>query len=616
MWIVQSAMRWYSGFPTCNSLFYNVVVTLILLVAVNAALRRLKPAWALDPREFLVVYTLLSIASALPGHDTLQVLVPSLTHLTHYHNLEGRYAEVYEHVPKWLTVEPGWSLREFYVGQGNLFDIRHLRAWLSPALWWGAFLVALLCLMGALTLFFRRRWTEQEKLAYPIIQIPRILVTETDRLLHSRAFWIAFGIAGGIDLMNGLNVLNPLFPKIPVASVIDLRTLFTERPWSDMGETVVSFYPYAIGLFFFIPLDLAFSMIFFFLFFKAERVLVSHLGWQIQGAPFIPEQMGGAFYAIAILALWMSRKQFVRAFRILAGKDVEGATSWERLEMRLVVLLAAGGGGFLIYMCWLRIGMSLSVVLAFLALYCLVCIAMTRLRAELGPPVHDLWRMGPNLQIVGVAGPSAMRKSNPIDLVMMAWFNFFTRVGRGHPMPHAMEGFRLGYRYVMNYKRLFAGMGLAALFGLVFGFGAILWTYFKYGAAGDIFMTDAFGWEIWNEANTWFTAPPPQRAHPMVAMGAGLTAALGLAALRMGLTWWPLHPAGMAMAGTWSMDRMWACVFIAWTAKAMLLKYGGAKAYRPAVPFFIGLTLGDFVVGSFWNLYGILMSVEVYRFWY
>jgi hypothetical protein len=258
----------------------------------------------------------------------------------------------------------------------------------------------------------------------------------------------------------------------------------------------------------------------------------------------------------------------------------------------------------------------LSVVLAFLACYCLVCIAMTRLRAELGPPVHDLWRMGPNLQIVGVAGPSAMRKSNPIDLVMMAWFNFFTRVGRGHPMPHAMEGFRLGYRYVMNYKRLFAGMGLAALFGLVFGFGAILWTYFKYGAAGDIFMTDAFGWEIWNEANTWFTAPPPQRAHPMVAMGAGLTAALGLAALRMGLTWWPLHPAGMAMAGTWSMDRMWACVFIAWTAKAMLLKYGGAKASRPAVPFFIGLTLGDFVVGSFWNLYGILMSVEVYRFWY
>jgi len=34
------------------------------------------------------------------------------------------------------------------------------------------------------------------------------------------------------------------------------------------------------------------------------------------------------------------------------------------------------------------------------------------------------------------------------------------------------------------------------------------------------------------------------------------------------------------------------------------------------VPFFIGLILGDFIVGALWNLYGIVMEVQVYRFWF
>jgi len=53
-----------------------------------------------------------------------------------------------------------------------------------------------------------------------------------------------------------------------------------------------------------------------------------------------------------------------------------------------------------------------------------------------------------------------------------------------------------------------------------------------------------------------------------------------------------------------------------WSLLWMHYHYGGVKAYRPAVPFFIGLILGDFMVGAFWNLYGIVMEVQVYRFWF
>jgi hypothetical protein len=30
-------------------------------------------------------------------------------------------------------------------------------------------------------------------------------------------------------------------------------------------------------------------------------------------------------------------------------------------------------------------------------------------------------------------------------------------------------------------------------------------------------------------------------------------------------------------------------------------------------PFFLGLVLGDYVVGSLWSLYGPLMGLQVYR---
>ena len=73
---------------------------------------------------------------------------------------------------------------------------------------------------------------------------------------------------------------------------------------------------------------------------------------------------------------------------------------------------------------------------------------------------------------------------------------------------------------------------------------------------------------------------------------------------------------GFALAGTWSMDRLWVCVLIGWSLKVAVLRYGGVKAYRPAIPFFIGLILGDFIVGALWNLYGIIMEVKVYRFWF
>ena len=44
-------------------------------------------------------------------------------------------------------------------------------------------------------------------------------------------------------------------------------------------------------------------------------------------------------------------------------------------------------------------------------------------------------------------------------------------------------------------------------------------------------------------------------------------------------------------------------------------KYGGLKVHRKATPFFLGLILGEFTMGSIWNIFGIILNVPIYHFW-
>jgi len=45
------------------------------------------------------------------------------------------------------------------------------------------------------------------------------------------------------------------------------------------------------------------------------------------------------------------------------------------------------------------------------------------------------------------------------------------------------------------------------------------------------------------------------------------------------------------------------------------LRNSGWQTYRKLVPFFLGLTLGDFMVGSLWTLLGLGLKMETYDFW-
>jgi hypothetical protein len=97
-----------------------------------------------------------------------------------------------------------------------------------------------------------------------------------------------------------------------------------------------------------------------------------------------------------------------------------------------------------------------------------------------------------------------------------------------------------------------------------------------------------------------------------VGVGAGITALFTV--LHHRFVGFPFHPVGYAVACGWVMSAMWFSVFLAWLTKWVILKFGGIQLYRKMVPFFLGVILGQHVIGGLWTIIREIVGGYGYRF--
>ena len=62
--------------------------------------------------------------------------------------------------------------------------------------------------------------------------------------------------------------------------------------------------------------------------------------------------------------------------------------------------------------------------------------------------------------------------------------------------------------------------------------------------------------------------------------------------LRYRFSWWPIHPIGLAVAAADNVYSLAMPVFMAWAAKAVVMRVGGVALYRRSKPLFLGLLVG------------------------
>jgi len=88
-----------------------------------------------------------------------------------------------------------------------------------------------------------------------------------------------------------------------------------------------------------------------------------------------------------------------------------------------------------------------------------------------------------------------------------------------------------------------------------------------------------------------------------------------MGAIRTRFLWWPFHPVGYVISGSWDVGRIWIPLVLASTIKWSVLRFYGIKGYRQSTPLFFGLILGDFVLGSLWATIGVVFKTPVYVYW-
>ena len=128
------------------------------------------------------------------------------------------------------------------------------------------------------------------------------------------------------------------------------------------------------------PLELSLSFWFFYLFWGAQRVFFSATGWTT-AIGLQTEQRAGAWLGIGTLALVTSRRQILQ---VLGG--VFSFRSKDGLYRLAVFGLIIGMTFVLVF--WYFAGLSPWVVLGYFGIYLVLCLGMTRMRAELETPRH------------------------------------------------------------------------------------------------------------------------------------------------------------------------------------------------------------------------------------
>jgi hypothetical protein len=589
---------------------------LLLVVALSRGVARLARRCELTSSDLLVIYCMCLVGAMTASHGLVEKMVPALVYPKYAANNTNGYG-LYDRFihPGLVPYAPSDSnpqavaegyYKKLHPGEALPWDL-----WLTPILSWGllAFLVlfAFLCL----TAILRKQWVDSEKLAFPLAQLPLEIAGDQDRpaFFRNRLMWLGALLPVAVYTVKWLHQVYPSVPDVTIQW--NLSDFVTNPPWNSVAWSVMFILSFAaIGFFFLLPTDVLFSIWFFFLLSRVEHVLMVAYNQPTPGMPayppalFIGYQTIGAYFVLTGYFFWVARPHLRRVWAAAIGRE-KADDADELLPYRVAVwgligsILASAGW------LWLN-GMSLWLAL-FELIVCIfvVALVMARSTAEAGMlmtettfrPI-DLYRMVAPVHALGGA-----------NLTMLAFFdNLFLRDQRGLLLTGMLDAARISDGTRVR-RRAFAG---ALALGVVIAFAVAvpLNIYLPYhlGANGhmDAWMEQGSPGLTLTDYGQYFkgNALLPNGASWQMPtfFGVGVILTVFLTVMRTAFFWWPLHPLGYALSGSWSTIQFWFPCLLAWTFKSVILRYGGMKVYGQARPFFLGLVLGEFGIAVFFVL--------------
>jgi len=620
-WIVYEETALGHTGSTSNMLLLSVIGLLFMLLILNSILKRSIPPWALSPSEMMVIFTMTTVSATISGNDLLQILLPNLMYPFYLGAPSAGYNRFFHFIPRWFMPQDKDLITGFYLGDQDFwrfFRPEVWRAWVLPILFWSAFLFILAFTMYCFGSILRRQWVDREKLTFPIIELPMMMVRANGigALVKNRLLISGFAVT---SMALSLNYLSSIYPSLPCIN-LNIRNVggmtFTTPPLSGMNPIWMAWWPFAIGLCYLMPLDVAFSCWFFYVFIRLASAFATAQGWRDPGAGFSPSQFPhiyhlaqGAWVGMFIVVMRSARGHLSQVFKAAFSREKIPDDAKEPLPYRTAVFGAMGG--FLLLVAAMTVsGMRVQVAAFIFAVYFLAVIVIVRIYSQIAVPVFELSFYRSIDLATNFSGTKAL---NQRELTLISDLHWIDRTYRAHIMGHEMESMVFAEKQGQSMRRMSAAVLTALVIGIVVGMLTTFQIYYHRGAAtanvanlGQIWV----GAEAWGRQLTWVTNPKPPQLLDITKIGISTTIVLLLSFARNLWFSFPLNPIGYALACSYAMEYIWNIVFVTWLIKLLVMRYGGLNLYRRSLPLFFGIALGDAVTQFVWAMIMTALGVK------
>jgi hypothetical protein len=600
-----------------------VIGMLVLLLGVQGVLSRWSARLRLRTHELFTVYVMMLLASMVSSRGLLEKLIPLLVVPNYDATPENRWERLFfASIPRWaVPFDPDGDAKQlvaarFYEGL-RAGEPVPWELWIVPLLAWGVFVALMFTAFLCLAVLLRRQWVDNEKLTFPLVQLPLEMIRGEPSgaggaargqgsFLQNRLTWFGFALPAMVFGFNGLHQWYPSVPEFPID--INLNALIVDPPWNGIGYTHMFVSFAALGFFYLLPTDLLFSLWFFFLLGRLQEVQAAALGYQPEAMPMYPTrlflgyQAMGAYAVLVVAMLWAARPHLKQVWRAAirnpqsAIRNQDEVLSYRAAFWGLVasVLLSAGWLTMLGIAFWLAM-FELAVLLFIVAL------VMARSTSEAGMLMTetsfrpmDVYRMFGDVRGLGASSVTGLAFLNGV------WM----RDQRGLVLTGFLDSMKLADGVRVRRRSLLGVFALALVVALlVAGYLHISLPY-QLGAA-QMYSYVYRGNPVWaftDAAAVLNGSKQPLPAYATASFGAGAGVTMLVVALRSRVLWFPLHPLGYALSPTWTIIVFWFPCFVAWLCKVFILRYGGMRVYAWARPFFLGMVLGEFTMAVLWTL--------------
>jgi len=592
-------------------------VLTILILIVNIILKGINPKISLSPQELITIWCMMCAASGIPCSGLMRYYLSTFVAYKYFATPENGWETLfYQYIPHWRVVHDTNAIRAFFEGISSGEHIPW-KVWLKPLSIWTIYILLIYFVMVCLSVIMRRQWVEVEKCTFPLVRLPVEMSGRPSgsSLLNSffrnKAMWVGFSIPAFIHTLNCFHAFFPGVPSIPLETWLD--PFFVSRPWSALRPFKVFVVLSMVGFSYLLTLEVAFSLWFFFLFFKFQCIIGSLLGFRITSGPgvqwtgysFSAAQEAGACMTFVFFALWKARHHIKSMFRIaFRGKSGTFDDSDEAMPYKLTILGLIGGIFLLVFLNHLM-GMSLVFALLFVLFLLGMYIVLTWQIINGGIPFINP-SFSPQSFFLTTMGSSRINSSTMTSLLMHPVS--LTLDLREFMMPYVMNALKASDEVKLKRRHLLMAMGLAMVLGLFVSYYSVLKLCYEHGA---IYSMVGGGSYLMYWLNSIFVSPPTGTDWTNTGFIIfGSIFIIFLTWMRSVFVWWPLHPIGYTMFSSWATFQLWFSIFLGSTIKYGILKYGGLRVYRQARPVFLGIIFGEMVCAGMWMVVGDIAGVS------